>query len=83
MFLEVLRLDVQLLGGYHHPGTLAGNLAGKQTGMFGETAGKLGGSEAPDDQGPAAQCGAELGIHGALEEVMLGHWLGEAALLMA
>lgn len=83
MFLEVLHLDVQLPGGYHHPGTLAGNLAEKPTEMFGETAGKLGGSEVHDEQGPAVHCDAEVGIRGALAEEMLGHWLDEAALLMA
>lgn len=83
MFLEVLHLDVQLPGGYHHPGTLAGNLAEKPTEMFGETAVKLGGNEVHDEQSPAAQCDAEVGIHGVLVGEMLAHWLDGAALLMA
>lgn len=83
MFLEVLHLDVQLLVGSHHPGTLAGSPAGKQTGMCGGTAGILGGNEAHDDKGLAVHCGAELATRGVLAEEMLGHWHDEAALLMA
>lgn len=73
MFPEVHRLDVQLLGGYHHPGTVAGKLAGKQTGMSGGTAGKLGENEAHDDQDPAAHCDAELDTRVAPAEEILGH----------
>lgn len=73
MFPEVLLLDVQLLDGYHHPGTVAGKLARKQTGMSDGTTGKLGGNEARDDQDPAAHFGAELGTRVAPAEEILGH----------